>query len=84
MPTPRFDMTINLGHVLIVVGMMSSVFLAYTSVQVRLQDHETRLTTVERDGARDAEFQRQILQTLTTIREDIATLKAENRNRRFP
>ena len=82
--TPKYDPSINLGHILTILALTGSVFLAYTGVQVRLEEHEGRITTIERDIGRDAAVQQQILQTLTTIREDIAALKADSRNRRQP
>lgn len=77
MPTPRFDMTINLGHVLIVVGMAVSVFLAYTDLVRSIDNHELRIQAMEDQRDENEIVQRQILDTLTTIREDIASLKAQ-------
>ncbi|WP_127524670.1 hypothetical protein [Mesorhizobium sp. Z1-4] len=75
----KFDTTINAGHILIVAGMAISVFLAYSDLLRSIDRHEIRIGTIERQTDSNADIQRQILQTLTTIREDIATLKAQTR-----
>lgn len=76
MPRLKLDPTINAGHVLIVAGMLISVLFAYTDLVRAIDNHELRIERIEERDQQDARIQQQILQTLTTIREDIATLKA--------
>lgn len=75
----RFDPTINLGHVLQVVAVVGGLLLAYVNIVRAVDDHEGRLKAVEKQIDGSDLFQRQLLDTLTTIREDIATLKERSR-----
>ncbi len=75
----KFDPTINLGHVLQVVAVVGGLLLAYVNIVRAVDDHEGRLKTVEKQIDGSDLFQRQVLDTLTTIREDIATLKERSR-----
>lgn len=86
MPQVKFDGTISLGHILTIAALVGSVFLAYTNVLRAMDNHEVRIEALERSNDRDTILQQQILNTLTTIREDIATLKAGQRTGRttFP
>lgn len=86
MPRMRFDGTINLGHVLTILAIIGSVFVAYMNILRTVDSHELRITAVEKQVSSSTLFQRQVLATLTTIREDIATLKERSRDTqpRFP
>ncbi len=75
----KFDPTINLGHVLQVVAVVGGLLLAYVNIVRAVDDHEGRLKTVEKQIDGSDLFRRQVLDTLTTIREDIATLKERSR-----
>ncbi|PSJ55748.1 hypothetical protein [Pseudaminobacter soli (ex Li et al. 2025)] len=77
----KFDPTINLGHVLTILALVGSVFVAYSRLVITIENHEMRISVVEKGADRDAQVQQQILNTLTTIREDIATLKAQQNAR---
>lgn len=77
MPRIRFDTTINAGHILIVVGMAVSVLFAYADLVRAIDQHELRIGNLEVQQKQDNDLQRQILETLTKIREDIAAMKAQ-------
>jgi hypothetical protein len=77
MPRMKFDPTINLGHIFTIIALVGSVLLAYTNIVRAIDNHEVRIGTIEARQGRDAVVQERILDTLTTIREDIATLKAQ-------
>lgn len=76
MPQVKFDPTINLGHILTAGTFLVAVFAAYTSLRETDVEHQTRIEAIEKGDDRDLILQRQILDSLTTIREDIAGLKA--------
>ncbi|MGB3899416.1 MAG: hypothetical protein WA973_12755 [Mesorhizobium sp.] len=79
MPRVRFDGTINAGHVLTILSIVGSVFIAYMNIVRTMDEHELRLTTVEKQVDNSEAFQRQLLATLGLIREDIATLKERSK-----
>ena len=71
MPTPRFDWSINLGHILIVVGMLITAATTYTSVMITLTEHELRLKSVEASLPK-LELMRE---NLAVISRDIAVIR---------
>ncbi len=79
MPRVRFDASINFGHILTILSIVGSVFVAYMNIVRTVDGHELRLVTVEKQLDNSEAFQRQLLTTLTAIREDIATLKERSR-----
>lgn len=81
MPKPRFDMTFNLGHVFTVLAIIGSVALAYMNIVRTVDNHELRIEVIEKQVNSSASFQSQVLSTLSTIREDIATLKERSREK---
>lgn len=81
MPQFRFDPTISAGNLLAALGMLAAVFLTYSTLRETDVEHETRIEAIEKESDRDMQLQRQILDNLTTIREDIAGLKAFNQKR---
>lgn len=81
MPNLRFDPTISAGNILAALGMLAAVFLTYSMLRETDVEHETRIEAIEKSGDRDLLLQRQILDNLTTIREDIAGLKALTQKR---
>ena len=46
MTKPKWDPTINLGHVLTIVALLVSVFVAYTNILRAIDNHHTRITHV--------------------------------------
>lgn len=79
MPRVRFDGTVNAGHILTILSIVGSVFVAYMNIVRTVDEHELRLATVEKQVDTSEAFQRQLLTTLTAIREDIATLKERSK-----
>lgn len=79
MPKVRFDGTINAGHVLTILSIVGSVFVAYMNLVRTMDEHELRITSVEKQIEGADAFQRRVLDTLTIIREDIATLKERSK-----
>ena len=71
----KFDPTLNLGHLLTTASLIGTVVFAYSDLKSTDEQHATRIVAVERQIDMSAGAQRQILETLATIREDIATLK---------
>jgi hypothetical protein len=80
MPRPRFDFSLNLGHILTILSIVGSVFVAYMTVVREVDNHELRITTIEKQVDTSTSFQRQVLDKLSNIREDIATLKERSRD----
>lgn len=72
----QFSWDINLGHLLIVAGMMASVFLAYTDLRSTGAVHEVRISAVERKQADDAlqlrDLMREIRERLDKIQGSLA------------
>jgi len=79
MPKVRFDASINFGHILTILSIVGSVFVAYMNIVRTVDSHELRLATVEKQVDNTEAFQRQLLSTLSAIREDIATLKERSK-----
>lgn len=52
MPIPKFDPTINLGHVLSIVSFIIAAIAAYHAMKADIEKLELRMVTVER-SARD-------------------------------
>ncbi len=75
----RFDPSFNLGHVFTILALVGSVFVAYMNIVRTVDSHELRLEAIEKQVGSSASFQNQVLMTLTTIREDIATLKERSK-----
>ena len=80
MPRVRFDASINFGHILTIISIVGSVFVAYMNIVRTVDGHELRLVILEKQFDNSEEFQRQLLSTLTEIREDIATLKERSKD----
>ena len=76
-PTHRvkFDGTINLGHVLTVVTLLGGGFAVYSSMNAKLENHETRLNSLERLEIQRMETNRRIFDQLQSIAVDVATIK---------
>jgi hypothetical protein len=82
MARPHFDFSLNLGHVLTIISIVGSVFVAYMTIVREVDNHELRIKTIEKQIDSTSTFQSQVLSTLGTIREDIATLKERSRDDR--
>lgn len=71
----KLDGTITLGHVLQAVVILGALFTAYVMLRATDVEQAGRISSIEQRLDRDSIVQTQILTTLGTIREDIATLK---------
>ena len=45
---PRFDWTINFGHLLVIGTVLTALATTYTTYQVTINDHDTRLRALEK------------------------------------
>lgn len=63
------------GRVFTILALGGSVFVAYMNIVRTVDSRELRLRAIEKQVGPLASFQNQVLVTLTTIREDIATPK---------
>lgn len=72
---PKIDPTVNIGHILIMLGMIFSAMGAYISIQQDLTEHQQRLMVLERQVSIYRNESREMLQTLSGIRTDIAVIK---------
>lgn len=71
----RFDWTINLGHVLMILTLTGSVFIAYANV-IRTQDRQDlRITALEQSAAKREVFEGTVVDQLRSISVDIGVLK---------
>ncbi len=72
---PKFEPTINLGHLAIIVAWLGSVFTAYTNVIRTMDTHELRIEVLERNTNRAVDMQQKFLETLGLIQQDMAVVK---------
>lgn len=85
---PRFDPTINLGHILTSAMLVVSVFLAYMNV-IRITDrHEMDITQIKdamtfekaqakENRANERTFQAQVLTTMSDLRERMVSIETQ-------
>lgn len=82
----RWEPSVNLGHLLIVLGMFASVFGAYSDVQRTNDTQELRIARLEeelgRASAEAAVFRAEVRTTLQRILNDLAVLKYDEERRR--
>lgn len=71
----KFEGVVTLGHILQSLVILGAVFMAFTSLRETDASHAARIQSLEDRAAMATLTNQQILNTLTTIREDIATLK---------
>lgn len=72
---PRFDPTINMGHVLIAVGMLGSVAVAYADTRSAIEAHASEIAANKEAIRESKDFQNRVMEMLIGIREDVAALK---------
>ena len=73
----KFDPTINLGHIAIIVSAVFSVFMAYSSIVRNLDNHELRLVALEKSNEDTASINREVLRTLGAIKEEMSAMKVQ-------
>jgi hypothetical protein len=72
---PKFDWTINLGHVLTIAAVLGTMATAYTTYQVTISDHDARIRSLEKTSqSQDARMSEQS-QVLYSIKQDLAIIK---------
>jgi hypothetical protein len=72
----KFDATINLGHILTTLILISTGFTVYTSIVSQINVHEVRLSTLERTLEQQAATNKEIALSLSQINQNIATITA--------
>lgn len=75
LPLPKFDWTINLGHLLTISAMLIALATAYTTYQVTINDHDSRLRSLERQTLMLDGRTSDIYKVLSDIRQDLAIIK---------
>ncbi len=71
----KFDKTITLGNVILMVGMAGSVVAFFTSTKISLAEHEIRLTRLERitDGLIQSDYTTSV--NIGAIKQDVAVIR---------
>lgn len=69
---PRFDPTVNLGHILTFIGFMATGFAAYSQVDKRLSVVEVKS---EIQAQKSVEFEGRIKESLQEIKVDVKDMK---------
>lgn len=69
---PRFDPTVNLGHILTFIGFMATGFAAYSHVDKRLSVVEVKS---ELQAQKSVEFEGRIKESLQEIKTDVKDMK---------
>jgi hypothetical protein len=72
---PVFDMTINLGHVITVAIGLLALGTAYTTYQVTINDHDSRLRSLEKNGVANESKVYDMYNVLYSIKNDISIIK---------
>lgn len=75
MQKPRFDWSINLGHVLTIAAILGSLAAAYTTYQVTISDHDSRIRSLEKQGLLLDSRTNEIYNVLYSIKQDLAIVK---------
>jgi len=72
---PKFDWTVNLGHLLILLGLVISGVSVYTATMVRMSTYEHRSSVVEQAQRHQENQSNSILNHLYTLQRDVAVMK---------
>lgn len=75
MPMPKFDPTINIGHILIVLTFAVSVLFAYTDLLRTTDAHNLRIEKVEEQVSSNTNAGASILSALSDMKSDLAVIK---------
>lgn len=65
----RYDGTITLGHLLIMVGILTSGIGLYTTTVVKLSSHEARITALERLSEAQGQYNKSALEILNELKQ---------------
>lgn len=71
----KFDWTVNLGHVLILVGLLVSGVGVYSSMMVRMSSYEYKMVNMERAQSQQEAQNVTILNSLFAVQRDVAVMK---------
>lgn len=71
----QIDSTINIGHIFIVVSVLSSGVAGYYALRNTIDNHEWRLTNMEDVIKEQNRINRKTGETLSTISSDIAVIR---------
>jgi hypothetical protein len=74
---PRFDGTINLGHLLILGGFLASAAIAFSSVQSDITNHDWRLKNIESIVRDQSQTNNQLKDAMSEISRDIAVIRTK-------
>src|SRR5262245_8130312 len=72
---PRFDWTVNLGHVLTIAAILITLGTAYTTYQVTISDHDNRIRSLEKQGLTLDARTGEVYSVMYTIKQDLAIIK---------
>jgi hypothetical protein len=75
---PKFDPTINLGHVLTIVALLGSVTIGYFNIRNDVALADQRISSLEKGQTAADSFQSTVLSQLSDIKVDIGVLKARD------
>lgn len=76
MTMPKFDPTINVGHLAIIVVWIIGIIMAYSSILRTTDEHGIRIRSLEVQVDRSSNMQQDYLRTLSNIQQDIAVIKS--------
>lgn len=71
----KFDRTINLGHILILVGIIASAFSGYMTIRLTVDNHELRIESIERSISAQETINKNLTKLLWDIKRDVAVIK---------
>lgn len=71
----KFDRTINLGHVLMIITMITAIAVAYATYRVTVSEYDHRIKSLERNAQGQSTLTRDLSQSLYTISRDVAVIK---------
>lgn len=71
----QFDKTVNLGHLLIIVSLITGVITVYTTMQVQLAENSKRLEMVEKELDHRQRVSTDLLRWVHDIKTDVAVMK---------
>lgn len=74
-PRPKFDWTINLGHVLTIAALLLSLGSAYTAYKITISDHDSRIRALEKSNMVLDSRTNEIYNVLYGIKQDVAIVK---------
>jgi ABC-type polar amino acid transport system ATPase subunit len=71
----EIDSKVNLGHILIMVGMLGSGISAYVAAKVTLNEHQGRLEVIEKNMDKYSSRAEDMNNNLWGIKSDIAIIR---------